>query len=170
MLPSSAAAMLRIVSIVSFVFALVFASGAFPGFDVASQTLHDFLDFPLDGKIGPYTEEARWFSAIGGGVFAAMTVMFYLIVVPGVARGDREVIRGAVTALIVWFVIDSAGSIAAGVPANAVANVSFLALFLWPLLSSGPFASGATSLGRSASPIQPAVALPPAPRRLRPSH
>jgi hypothetical protein len=34
------------------------------------------------------------------------------------------------TGLYSWFVVDSIGSVAAGVPLNALANVSFVVLFL----------------------------------------
>ena len=38
------------------------------------------------------------------------------------------------TGVIVWFVIDSAGSIVAGAPFNAVMNVGFLLMFEIPIL------------------------------------
>ena len=135
MSPSAAAAMMRIVSAIFFFAALIFASGAFPGFDGLSIYMHDLLDFPIDGATGPYTKEARWFSAIGGGVFASLCLLLFMIVAPAIERGDKAIIRATLISLGVWFVIDSAGSIAAGVPANAAFNVSFLVLLLAPLLA-----------------------------------
>ncbi len=137
----AAAQFLRITSAASFVLALIFASGAFAPVEGASRLLHDFLDFPLGDGLGAYTTEARWFSAIGGGVFASLAAVFYLIVAPAVARGDDEVRRGAIISILIWFVIDSAGSIAAGVPSNAAFNVVFLALFLAPLMAAKGAAS-----------------------------
>jgi hypothetical protein len=135
MSPQTAAMLLRIASIGSFGLALIFASGAFAPLEGASRLLHDFLDFPLGDGLGAYTTEARWFSAIGGGVFASLAALFYLVVAPAIGRGDDEVRRGAILSILIWFVIDSAGSIAAGVPSNAAFNVFFLALFLGPLFA-----------------------------------
>lgn len=134
MTPIAAANLMRIISVGFFGTALVFASGAFPGLDGVSIWMHDLLDFPLDGSIEPFTREARWFSAIGGGVFASLCVLLFMVVAPAVERQDKEIIRGAVVALVAWFIIDSAGSVAAGVPANALFNVSFLVVLLAPLL------------------------------------
>ena len=130
-----AAAIFRIVSAGFLLTALVFASGAFAPIDTMSVWMHDMLDWPLNGSIETYTREARWFSAIGGGVFAGLCILFILVIVPLIERGDRAVRRGVIISMLVWFVIDSSGSVAAGVPANAVFNVAFLAMFLGPLLA-----------------------------------
>lgn len=146
MSPSAAAAMMRAVSAVFFLAALIFASGAFPGFEGMSILMHDLLDFPLDGKTGPYSEEARWFSAIGGGVFASLCVVMALVFAPAIENGDRRVTRAAIISIMVWFVIDSAGSISAGAPANAAFNVLFLAMLMAPLtLVRQPSGVGAAS-------------------------
>ncbi|WP_428409188.1 hypothetical protein [Hyphococcus sp.] len=133
MSPSAAAAMMRGLAAFFFVAALVFASGAFPGFDTLSIMMHDVVDYPLDGTTGPYTEDARWFSAIGGGVFASLCVVMWLIFAPAIENGDRRIVRSAIISLLVWFVIDSAGSIGAGVPVNVAFNALFLAMLMAPL-------------------------------------
>ncbi len=139
---AKAASILRIVSAGFLLTALIFASGAFAPIDGLSVWMHDMLDWPLNGSIEEYTREARWFSAIGGGVFAALCVLFLLVIVPLIERGDVEARRGVIISMFVWFVIDSAGSIAAGVPANAAFNVVFLVMVLGPILmvnrQSGP--------------------------------
>jgi hypothetical protein len=45
----------------------------------------------------------------------------------------RAIIRNSVLA---WFVVDSAGSIAAGAPLNVLPNLAFVALFLLPMRSA----------------------------------
>ncbi len=134
MTPAKAASILRIVSVMFFVTALIFASGAFESIDGVSVLMHDMLDWPLDGSINEYTREARWYSAIGGGVFASLCVLLFLVIAPLIERGDEEIRRGVIVSMLVWFVIDSAGSIAAGVPANAVFNISFLTVLIGPIL------------------------------------
>ncbi len=130
-----AANIIRYLSVGFFIMALVFASGAFASFDGASKLLHDVADWPMDGSMADYTREAKWFSAIGGGLFAGYSVLFFLVVAPLVEQGSSLVIRGTIISMLVWFVIDSAGSVAAGVPTNVVFNVGFLAVFLGPLLA-----------------------------------
>ena len=130
-----AANIIRYASIAFFFTALIFASGAFAPIDGVSMWVHDLLDWPLDGSMAEFTREARWFSAIGGGVFAGLCVLFYMVVAPMVEQGSRLATRGTVISMLVWFVIDSAGSIAAGVPVNAVFNVAFLAIFIGPILA-----------------------------------
>ncbi len=76
MTEKQAANIIRYVSVMFFFTALIFASGAFAPIDGASVFLHDLLDWPLDGGTAEYTKEARWFSAIGGGVFAGLCVLF----------------------------------------------------------------------------------------------
>lgn len=143
MSPHAASQFLKVVSIISFGMALIFASAAFAPVDGASRLILDLLDWPL-GDGNALAQEARWFAAICGGVWASLSVLYYLVVAPAVARGDEEARRGGLIAIIVWFVVDSAGSIASGVASNALFNVPFLILFLVPLLGlrSG---SGATA-------------------------
>ncbi len=130
-----AAAVIRLVAGFFFFTGLLLASGAFAPIDSLSVLVHDALDWPLDGRTGPYTKEARWFAAIGGGLLSGMSTLFFLVIAPLVAEGDPAVRRRIVAAMIVWFVIDSAGSIAAGAPGNAAFNVVFLTMLVGPLLA-----------------------------------
>ena len=138
MTETRAASAIRFMSVVFFVTALIFASGAFASIDGASILLHDFLDWPLDGATAEYTREACWFSAIGGGVFAGLFALFYFVVAPRVAEGDLRAKRGVIIAMLTWFVIDSAGSIAAGVASKAIFNVLFLFMIIGPILAIRP--------------------------------
>ena len=142
-----AANIIRYLSVAFFFMALVFASGAFSAFDGASKLLHDVADWPIDGSMADYTREAKWFSAIGGGIFAGYSVLFFLVVAPLVEQGSSLVIRGTVISMLFWFVIDSVGSVAAGVPTNVAFNLVFLALFVGPLLAIRPSAGGVPDAG-----------------------
>jgi hypothetical protein len=134
MSPVAAARVMRLVAIGFFPTALILVSSAFAPIDGISVLLHDFLDFPLDGDF-TFTAESRWIAAIAGGVFAALCVLLHQVVAPAIEEGDERVRRGTILALLVWFPLDSIGSIAAGAPANAAFNVLFLALFLTPLIA-----------------------------------
>ncbi len=72
-------------------------------------------------------------SAIFGGLMAGFCVCGYLLARAGVL--DREPAAAAAYgwALIVWFVVDSTGSVVSGGAYNVIGNAGFLALF-WPLI------------------------------------
>lgn len=116
------------------VFAAIWITAAIPGFDRPGKLLIDMLDWPLNGSHDELTQDARWLSAIGAGLTASLGVMLLLVVVPGLKAGIPGVRGGALIAITVWYVIDSAGSITAGVPSNAFFNTIFflaLAVPLW---------------------------------------
>lgn len=52
---------------------------------------------------------------------------------------DPAVWRGLSRAVLIWFVVDSALSMATGFPLNALSNTGFLLLFLLPALKLGFF-------------------------------
>ncbi len=130
-----AATIIRYLAVMFFFMSLIFASGAFASLDGASKLLHDVADWPIDGSMADYTREAKWFSAIGGGLFAGFSVLIFLVIAPLIEQGSALAIRGTVISMLVWFVIDSAGSVAAGVPTNVAFNLAFLAFFLVPILA-----------------------------------
>ncbi|MBX2853428.1 MAG: excinuclease ABC subunit A [Rhodobacteraceae bacterium] len=73
--------------------------------------------------------------AIAGGLmvgFGVMTLGIATRVYPGDPEAGRAIIGAGI---LVWFVIDSAGSIFVGAWFNAVLNGGFLALFAIPLLA-----------------------------------
>lgn len=131
------------VGVFYFVSGLVFASLAFVGLSAPALALLDALKWPVDGDPGALGVDARWLAAIGGGVLAAFGAMTAMIVAPGLERGDGGVRNGAVVSILVWFFVDSAGSVAAGVPSNAAFNVPFLLIYLAPLVAWKPDPAGA---------------------------
>lgn len=143
MTPATAARLMRIGS-AGFLFAgVVFATAAFAAVDRPGVLFLDLLKWPLDGDPGALGQDARWLSAVGGGLLVALAVLTALVVAPAIERGDREARRGAVIAILMWFVIDSAGSIAAGVVSNALFNALFGAVYLLPLVAADLSGAGA---------------------------
>ena len=138
---TQAATIIRLVSIGLIVTGLIFASGAYQPIEGASRLMHDLIDYPVDGSIDSFTREARWFGAIGGGVVVGLAVLFLLVIAPLIEAGRREIHRGVIVSLLAWYVVDSAGSIAAGVPANAVLNTFLFVSFVGPILAIRPRAA-----------------------------
>lgn len=133
MSPELAARWTQVLAIGSFICAVLIAAGAYPPLNGSMMVMLDTVDWPVDGATETLTKEARLMSAVGGGVFAGFSVMLLLIVAPALRRGDAEIRKSAIIALIAWYVIDSTGSVAAGVAGNVVFNTIYLAALLAPL-------------------------------------
>jgi hypothetical protein len=79
-------------------------------------------------------EAGRLWIAISGGLLAGWGATLYLISSQVYARDPSLGSRIILTGVAVWFVIDSAGSVAVGAPFNMVMNFAFLLMFEIPLL------------------------------------
>lgn len=134
MSPQTASQTLKIVGYVSIGFALAIAGAAWPPTSGLFNFLYDMVDWPMDGAVAVAAEQTRLLSAIAGGVFASWSVLLILIIAPAVGRGDEDIRRSALIAVLVWYFIDSAGSLAAGFPVNALFNTLYLATLLAPLM------------------------------------
>lgn len=91
----------------------------------------DLVFWPVDGLPGAPSEPLeRLFTAVAGGLMTGWGAMF-------VALGRGWAVGTAIaTGAAAWFVVDSAGSVVAGVPLNVVGNVPSLALMLWAVWPS----------------------------------
>ena len=79
-----------------------------------------------------FTNEARLVAAILGGVMTGFGLLFWMLT-DALIDDDPKLLRKLIlTVLTVWFVIYSAGSVAAGAPLNVVGNVGFLAMYVLP--------------------------------------
>ncbi len=98
-----------------------------------------FLDLaflPVDGAPSALAAETRLLAGIAAGLMAGWGATLWLIA-SRVANDDPGLATGLIVpGLIVWFVVDGIGSIAAGAWFNAVLNGGFLALFAVPLLAA----------------------------------
>lgn len=139
MSPQTAARWTQIVAVFSFLTAVLMAVAAHPPFSNGLLSMFDLVDWPVDGDVTALTDEARLLAAVGGGIFAGFSAMFMFIVAPALRRGDDEIRKGALYSLLVWFVIDSTASVAAGAPGNVIGNTLYLAALGAPLvLAAGP--------------------------------
>lgn len=118
--------------------ALVIASGiltvtgAFAPLSGPMTWLGDLLVWPLDGAQTGQAAETRLLAAIGGGVMVGWGLMLWQLAGEMMARAPGPVRRIIRISIVAWFVLDSAGSLAAGAAPNLIGNLVFLALFLWP--------------------------------------
>lgn len=109
---------------------LILAAGAWPPLAAPLVFLADLIIWPLDGLQTLGASETRVFMAISGGVMVGWGVTLWKLADYLISEHLAAVRSITMTGLYSWFVVDSIGSVAAGVPLNALANVSFVVLFL----------------------------------------
>jgi hypothetical protein len=116
-------------------FGALFAACAIPAFDGGTQLFYDVIYWPLDGASG-FTEDVRFTCALLGAV-----TMGWALTIRGLVQAAHQLgapaWRSLVAAMLTWYVIDSAISVASGVPVNAVSNTALIAALLAPILASG---------------------------------
>ncbi|WP_298610988.1 hypothetical protein [uncultured Thiothrix sp.] len=91
----------------------------------------------LGGLFEPLNLHAQWLSSIGAGLLMAVAIISYGVIAPAIRQvnpQDAQIIRFFKLAIIAWYLIDSLGSIAAGVVVNVLFNTVFLGLIFLPLL------------------------------------
>ncbi len=129
----STIAWLRIASATVVGFGILAALAALPATSMPIQMMVDLIFWPVDGAPGEWGPQTRFVSGVGGGVMTGWGVMLWLVSTRLYPR-DPELGRTLIlTSIGIWFVVDSAASIAAGAPLNAFLNVSFLVIFYVPL-------------------------------------
>ncbi|WP_340162352.1 hypothetical protein [uncultured Hoeflea sp.] len=109
---------------------LVIALAAWPPLAGPVVFAADLFIWPLDGVQTLAAPETRVFIAISGGLMVGWGVTLWKLathLMPTDAAAVRSI---TMTGLYAWFAVDSLGSIMAGVPVNALANIGFVVLFL----------------------------------------
>ncbi len=122
------------VAILFFIYSLLWGLAPFSEVNISARIILDLADWPLDNLSTPLDRNTMWLSAIGAGLLAAIAIFLGGIVVPAIKEGNQRTIRTTIIAMIVWYVIDGIGSIAAGVSSNVLFNSVYLALVLVPLV------------------------------------
>ncbi len=125
---------LMVVSIIFGIYSLLWGLAPFAGFNIPARFILDFSDWPIDNLSAPLDRNTMWLSAIAAGLLGAVSIFLGRIVVPALKEGNRPVIHATILAMMVWYILDSAGSMAAGVSSNVVFNSIYLALVLIPLV------------------------------------
>lgn len=115
------------------VFGVIIALAAHPVTAEIAAFFCDLLFWPLDGTPRVDDPAARLLAAIGGGVMVGWGVTLWLVADRLLQANPALASSIIKSSIIAWCAVDSAGSIAAGAPLNALLNLGFVAAFLWPL-------------------------------------
>lgn len=133
MRPARVGAILKAASAIVSAFGVIVALSAWPITAAPGDLLADLAFWPLDGMPRIDTPAARLLAAIAGGVMFGWGITLWLVtayVLPKDPHAAETIVRAGIVS---WFVLDSLASVAAGAPLNAVLNIGFVVLFLWPL-------------------------------------
>jgi len=128
---------LLVVSIVFAIYSLLWGLAPFPEFNIPARLILDLADWPINNLNSPLDKNTMWLSAIGAGLLGAVSIFLGGIVVPAIKERNTRIINTTILAMLVWYIIDSVGSIAAGVSSNVFFNSIYLALVLIPLICLG---------------------------------
>jgi len=114
-------------------FGLLGVLGTVPALSDVTRIFIDLAFWPVDGVPGIPTPESKLLWAILNGIVVGWGVLLWQVTTR--IYNDRpDVGRSMIlTSVGIWFVVDSAGSIAAGAPVNALMNITFLLMFFIPL-------------------------------------
>ncbi|MBP8000372.1 MAG: hypothetical protein KA314_12040 [Chloroflexi bacterium] len=93
----------------------------------------DILSWPPDGQQSYADPTIRFLSALTGGFLFGWGVMIWSLRQWVYDVAPEAVRRAVLTGILAWFILDSAGSIASGTPANAFFNILILLLGVGPL-------------------------------------
>ncbi len=115
-------------------FAAIWGLAPYETINEPARILIDILDWPIGDAPAKITRSQMWLSSIGAGLIVAVSIIMLGIIVPALRNSNKPIIKTTIYAFTAWFVIDSAGSIAAGVMSNALFNTLFFALVLIPLV------------------------------------
>ncbi|MBI1399727.1 hypothetical protein [Hyphomonas sp.] len=118
------------------VFGAVLAAAGLPATDGVARVLFGVVGgLPADPAMFEPTG-MRFAVALMGAVTLGwgFTILFLL---PAIHAAGAPAWKGLTAAILIWFVIDSAFSVATGFALNAVSNTGLLIAYLVPVLASG---------------------------------
>ncbi|MCP3938225.1 MAG: hypothetical protein GY708_22990 [Actinomycetia bacterium] len=126
---------LRLASLLALAVGLVAAFASADATDGLWLWLFDLLEWPIDDNPGAFTDPSFALNAVLGGVMVGWATLMYFVTTRQFEKGNAELAAPMMVSILVWFVVDSTGSVVAGLPGNVILNTGFLAVFLPPLIS-----------------------------------
>jgi len=126
---------LKVACVLAISFGVLSVLASFEGGSALWLFLFDILTWPLDGLPTGFEPISYALNAVLGGVMCGWGILLFLLANGPIAEGDHRMANYMFISLDVWFVVDSIGSVVAGIHANVVLNLIFFVIFAIPLLA-----------------------------------
>lgn len=124
-----------VIAILFGLYSILWGLAPFESLNLPARLILDVSDWPFDKTSAVLDKNTMWLSSIGAGLLLAISIILGGIVAPAIKHKDKHIIRIAILAMVAWYLVDSIGSIAAGVSSNVVFNTFYLLLVLIPLIT-----------------------------------
>lgn len=134
MTPSLASKWIKLTGYGLIVFALLQFSRASPVMNAPGDLLADMFKWPIDGDPGIASQEAKLMIAVTAGLTVSVGVLFARLLSPLIAEGDVRAKSAGIWALLGWYILDTLGSLASGIPQNIFFGTLFLVVLITPFL------------------------------------
>lgn len=125
--------LMMINAIVFMIYSILWGLASYETINLPSRFILDISDWPVDSLTAPLDRNTQWLTSIAAGLLAAVSIFLGGLVVPAIKENNKRVLQTTMFAMVAWYLIDSIGSVAAGVASNAFFNTIYLALVLLPL-------------------------------------
>lgn len=129
---------MKITLIISALFALFMFASLFTGLRSVMGFFLDLVHMPLDGAQSLSRDTEEVLTAISAGLFAGFCVALWQITTHVYAKDPTLGRRMILSSVICWYVVDSAGSLAAGAWMNVILNSGFLLALVAPVWRPAP--------------------------------
>lgn len=124
---------LKVTAVVVASFAPVFFLGSMAQTAEPARLTLDLLSWPIDEATTYGSPDTRFLSALTGGFLLGWGIMFWCLSSWVYDAAPEAVRRTALTSMLAWFVLDSAGSMTSGNASNAAFNIIVLLVAVGPL-------------------------------------
>ncbi|MEE9327026.1 MAG: hypothetical protein V3U71_06995 [Cocleimonas sp.] len=126
--------MMMTTAIIFAIYSVLWGLAPYDSINLPSGFILDISDWPIDNLSSSLDRNTKWLTSIAAGLLAAISIFLGGIVVPAIKENNKPILRTTVFAMVIWYIIDSVGSIASGVTSNAILNTLYLVLVLAPLM------------------------------------
>ena len=133
MTPQQHKSWLRVTAVIVGSFGPVFALGSVAATAEPARFTMDLLAWPPDGATTWTHPDTRFLSALAGGFLLGWGVLIWQLATHVYDTCPEGVRRAVLSSLLIWFVVDTAGSVASGNASNAFFNTLVLLVAAGPL-------------------------------------
>jgi hypothetical protein len=124
---------LKITALVIGAFGPIFFLGTMPSTAGPARWTIDLVSWPLDGAQDVSDPATRLLLALTGGFLLGWAVMVWLLSTRLYDQAPETVRQIVLTGILVWFIVDSTGSVTSGHASNVLFNLVFLLVGVGPL-------------------------------------